>query len=512
MTKIKHKLNDVINQLNKPNNLFIHQWTLNGLTYPFVQELLVASLPHPKPSEIELGKLNRRSRTRRHSLLSGAILAQPGDLIVFFQADPQRKNICSYRGIIGIFKVRSYLYSSSKSLKLNFETCKNYGIYVEGDYLIHGSCPKCNTIYSSLKECQNGHPIPTKKGYPKSDLIPEYILNLRLDLEPFIVFKYPIPDETVYASFHNTVHCEANTIIWTGRHDNAMGKGKGSSVRILLPEEFIRLSDLFLEIPDQEVVEYPSIRSRKHNIAQKRVSIFNPDKTNLEEMIFLREESFFTIGEHDMLSTAVSLQIRNANSPLRKILKDILSDPSTYLEYASPEYPIGYTGVTADYIVVFRSQEPERKNERHIFIIEFKSRSNEVKKAVYQVWFYIYWVLQAFSNIPNCLKREKLIIYPIIISNSSPNNYSTVPNPTSGFIKLINGKEVEYKIHNFRLLQYMPIKSLESPIFRSPVSFKDITKSWQKKTENWKLPIGIPLRHVEKAGIRKLNSIVKSTY
>lgn len=505
MTKIKSKINDIINQFNKPSNLLIHQWTLNGLTYPFVQELLVASLPHPKPSEIELGKINRRSRTRRHSLLSGAILAQPGDLIVFFQADPQRKNICSYRGIIGIFKVRSYLYSTSKSLKLNFETCQNYGINVDGDYLIHGSCPECDTIYSSLSKCQNEHPIPENNGYP------EYILNLRLNLEPFIVFKYPIPDETVYASFHNTIHCEANTIIWTGRHDNAMGKGKGSSVRILLPEEFIRLLDLFLEIPDQEIIKYPSIRAHEHNIVQKRALVFNPDKTSIEEMIFLREGDLFIIGEHDMLSTAVSLQIRNVNSPLRKILKDILSDPSTYLEYASPEYPIGYTGVTADYIVVFRSQEPKRENERHIFIIEFKPRSDEVQKAVYQVWFYIYWVLQAFSNIPNCLKREKLIIYPTIVSNSRPNSYSTVPNPTSGLIKLINGKEVEYKIHSFRLLQYTPAKNSKSSIFRSPVSFKDITKSWQKKTENWKLPIGIPLRHIERAGIRKLNSIVKST-
>jgi len=503
MTKMNNQINNLITQLNKSANSLIHQWTLNGLTYPFVQELLVASLPHPKPSEIELGKINRRSRTRRHSLLSGAVLAQPGDLILFFQADPQRKDISSYRGIIGIFKVKSYLYSSSKPLKLNPETCQKYGIKVEKDYLIHGNCPECNTIYSSLSKCQNEHIIPENNEHP------EYILNLRLNLEPLIVFKYPIPDETVYASFHSTDHCEANTIIWTGRHDNAMGKGKGSSVRILLPEEFIRLLDLFLEIPDQELIEYPSVKTHNQASTQRKVLVHNPDRTTIEEMVFLKENDLFTIGEHDMLSTAVSLQIRNPKSLIRKILENILNNNTqTYLEYASPEYPIGYTGVTADYIVVFRS--PQNKNERHIFILEFKPRNNEVQKAVYQVWFYIYWVLQAFSNIPNCSNKEKLIIYPIIISNFPPVRDTIIPNPTSGSIQLINNKEIEYEIREFRLLQYLPVRCSKKPLFRSPVSFKDITQDWKRKTEKWRLPIGLPLRHVEKAGIRKLNNIVKS--
>jgi hypothetical protein len=287
-----------------------------------------------------------------------------------------------------------------------------------------------------------------------------------------------------------------------------MGKGKGSSVRILLPEEFIRLLDLFLEIPDQELIEYPSVKTHNQVSAQKKVLVHNPDNTTIEEMVFLKEDDLFIIGEHDMLSTAVSLQIRNPKSSIRKILKNILNNNiQTYLEYASPEYPIGYTGVTADYIVVFRS--PQNKNERHIFILEFKPRNNEVQKAVYQVWFYIYWVLQAFSNIPNCSNKGKLVIYPTIITNSLPKRTTIIPHPTSGSIQLINNKKIEYEIHEFRLLQYLPVINSKKSLFRSPVSFKDITQDWKRKTEKWRLPIGLPLRHVEKAGIRKLNNIIK---
>lgn len=72
------------------------QFTINGATYPFVRNFNFAALPDPP-------------LRRRYSMLGALFLARPGDLMFFFQSDPQwrKDDISSRRGLRGIYVVSS---------------------------------------------------------------------------------------------------------------------------------------------------------------------------------------------------------------------------------------------------------------------------------------------------------------------------------------------------------------------------------------------------------------------
>jgi len=503
---------EVLNYIKTEDNLIpngkkplIHQWTLNGYTYPFVLENLVAALPHPKPSPVEIGFLEYKGKYRRHSLLSHALLVKPGDLIFFFKADPNPKG--DYRGIVGIFQAVSEVYSSEDALILY--NPQDYNLPVqEKPYKIYGICPieKCLQPYSSLKKCINDHEILLNGDCP------EYIFNLRLNLKPLLVFKYAIPDETVYADFRSFDPC-SDVLIWTGRHDNAMGAGKGSSTRILLPEEALRISTLFTKVPNQEIL-------RLRNIHHKHTSlnIKNPDGTSINEFVFIKNNNEYIAGEHDMITTAISLDIRNKNSILLQIFKQYIkkyTSSSFYLEYVSPEYPLGYTGTEVDYLVSFKETN---KRIRYLFLIEIKKTTKEIQRGILQLWFYIYWVVQLFSGCwnRNCL-IDNIHIIPVLISpfyiSNLPRNIlvpSIVKNPTS--IQLIAKENINIFIHDYIFLQYFPKIRLKKNLFRSPIEFLDVTsvifKHLQKRKA--KLPVGMPLRHIEKLGINSLKHLIFS--
>src|SRR5262245_34580698 len=73
-----------------------HQFTLNGVTYPFVRDYRFAAVPDPH-------------NYRRYSMLAGFYLARPGDLMFFFQADPSldASDVDDRRGFRGIWRVVS---------------------------------------------------------------------------------------------------------------------------------------------------------------------------------------------------------------------------------------------------------------------------------------------------------------------------------------------------------------------------------------------------------------------
>ena len=107
-----------------------HQFTLNGLTYPFVRAFNFAAVLDPPPS----------SGRRRISHLTNLQAVQPGDLLYFFQADPQlpdpsKSDRRKRRGIIGIYGVRDGPFRGSRTYRLpGFE--------------IRGQCVKCSTPFA----------------------------------------------------------------------------------------------------------------------------------------------------------------------------------------------------------------------------------------------------------------------------------------------------------------------------------------------------------------------------
>lgn len=481
----------------------VHQWTLNGYTYPFVLCTNVAALPHPKPSPIERGPADARD-TRRHDMLSSALVAKPGDLLIFFQADPQRSSPESLRGLVGVYRVVGDLYSSNQDLVLN--TPSNFKLPVEtSPYLLHGVCPLCNTPYSNLKQCGQGHDLPVNGDCP------EYILNLRLNVEPEILFKFPVPDESVYADFLSLGNCLADTLVWTGRHDNAMGAGKGSSVRILLPEEALRILRLLANFPGQEIIDQPSCLNPQH---AQPLPISNPDGSPIEEMVFVKSGGKVLIGLHDMLETAFSLQVRDPCSKVRVLLDKRLSSSDLYCEYVSPEYPIGYTGNEIDYVLVYRSKS--NPAQRHVVIVEFKRDFGEVQSGVFQLWFYIPWVVQVFSGCLPCFGDAEIHIHPLVVftgfstSGSRQRNRTVdVPCPTSLSMKRLDGKKVTCQVHEYSFWECVPTNMPQGNWFRSPVDFIDVTSQVRIRGQRYRLPIGVPLRHLERRGRRFLESFVK---
>jgi hypothetical protein len=64
---------------NDATRVQAHQFTINGMTHPFVRDHHFAALLDPP-------------ERRRYDMPPGLHPAKPGDVVFFFQADPQRKN------------------------------------------------------------------------------------------------------------------------------------------------------------------------------------------------------------------------------------------------------------------------------------------------------------------------------------------------------------------------------------------------------------------------------------
>lgn len=489
------------------------QWTLNGYTYPFVLRYGIAALPHPAPSQVEEKCNPRADQSRRHDLLSGAILAREGDILVFFQADPQRNSSDSLRGLVGVYRVTGNLYSSTQALCLSEADLRHFGLRLPNgvkEYRLHGVCPECGTPYSNLSKCKNGHTTEL----PGSDGVHEYILNLRLNIRPEIVFRFPVPDEAAYADLRSLGDCMADIFFWTGRHDNAMGAGKGSSVRVLLPEEFLRLLLFFERFPQQKVISLSPGGAASYGSG---TPVTNPDGSKLEEMVFLRKNSQAIIGQEDMLMTAFSLKVREPSSDLRRNLNQILgregvNPQDLFFEYASPEYPIGYTATSIDYVVVFRSKKSP--SERHVFVFELKREANQTGSAVLQLWFYIPWVLQVFSGSLGCHGKPKIHVYPVVVGPSFPNRGLRVPKKAQGQVHLLCRGEHDYIIHGYSFWEYRPANnSTGASWFRSQVDLVDKTNTLggSLMEEELPLPNGLPLRHIASLGSsqRKLLEVLR---
>lgn len=451
----------------------VHQFTLHGYTYPFVESYGEAGLPDPAPMDDEMehaGLQYEVSGARRHSMLGGLLLARPGDLLFFFQSDPQDPSVPTRRGIRGIFQVDG-------------EPCAPPGDEVRrhpehGDqYRRYGGCTACGSNYlnSLWGECPScGEPLPEPgldtPGDDDSNNA-EHHLGLRLPVKPLVVFEEEVNDERAYADLSHT------PLLWIGRHDNKMGRGKGSSIRQLLPEEAEKLADLLETTPDQTRVAVESVE------VENRDAITNPDGTELEQVLWRNDgtkDRPWEVAQELMLHTATSLQLHNRESSLYECLEVLpglqnIWNESLYLEYASSEVPWGYTGSTSDYALVFKRKEESK--ERHVVAIEFK-KGKISDSDILQVWVYMPWLAQVFGqHLDEPGGNVSLSLIPVVVgtrfNGGREYGVEAIPEGYEDEQTYNSGVSVHMDVQEPTFWRYEPAmeKEPEEGPFRSPVAF-----------------------------------------
>lgn len=439
------------------------QFTINGFTYPFVNELHFAALPYPIQ--------------RKYSMLAGLYASRPGDLFFMFQSDPQWPDgaINSRRGLRGVYRVVSEPFADDQVIQL------------ANGYSMLGACPACGTHHASLsRECvECSQPYPAFPIPPPLRGDPYRILNthLRLEVEPLVVFDRAVSDERAYGDMSDP------QMIWIGRHDNAMGIGKGSSIRQLLPEEAAKIVRLALSETGQHVTA-----ASKVPYPHRRLPILNEDGTPAEHLRVARPRRGVVEVQHElMLNFDISRTIDVAGSSIQTALGAYFSQGD--LEYFSTEFPWGYTASTSDFVCTFA-----REGARYrIVVMEFK-RGEAGDGAVVQVSLYVPWVVQVLTQFADPEVRD-LQVVPAVIGRKLepttcvPAQYSYRPNFQSGASPDVSVERplcLEYTLHD---IYVHPPTSIE---YAQEVHYHDRSEIFASRTVAWTPPPGTATSQVER--------------
>lgn len=439
------------------------QFTINGVTYPFVRNFHFAALPEP-PLQ------------RRYSMLGALYLTRPGDLMFFFQSDPQYRvdDINSRRGLRGIYRVASLPFRGTDNIKDK-----------ETGYTMLGSCPGCGSFNATLSRicpiCRKEYPVMNIPS--RSDPYHMLLLSLRMELEPLIVFERAISDERCYADTTDT------GMIWIGRHDNQMGPGKGSSVRQLLPEEAVKMTRMMITEPGQKI-SYP----KKKEYSFSKSEILNKDGTKVTDLELRKVNSSINIvAQEHMLNFDIA---RTVDQPDSSFVKSLGSDFNIgEIEYVSSEFPWGYTAGESDFIVSLRKKESRYK----IYVMEFK-RDKIDDDAMIQVSLYVRWVVQVMSQfaVPEI---KHLQIVPIVIGRRLVPD-TVRPEPFSFSARYNSGVSVKADVESPIFIQYLPQKEYEKDgvLYARSLSYEDKSKDIPKI--EWVPEAGIVTSQVERDWVK----------
>jgi uncharacterized protein (DUF983 family) len=461
--KESEELRDIILKYLKPRGgpaKRAHLFTINGLTYPIHRDYCFAAVPDPheiRPSGKQRTlKFSTQRSKRRYSMLAYLHSVRPGDLIFYFQADPQwPKDIWNRRGFRGIWTASSPPFRDVTTVK-----------HPTTGYEELGKCPHCGTPFNfgegklqNNKKC----PIcgqPYGKVNVQGAVYSRVVLSARLLTQPVVVFKRTAGDNRVYSDM------SVEPLIWISRTDNAMGPGKGSSIRTLLPEEAAKIAFMLATEDDQEIeevecLEYPG--QTNHPI----------DDYNGKPFHYLRAKR---IGgtlqlEHEFhLNLYFSLLIDDPNSPIIRELKI----PLDKVEYWTTEFPWGYTGDTADFVLTLWDDN----NGRYaVYIFEFKKDRID-RMALAEVLLYIPWVVQVLTQFRH--ETKDVTVYPVLVGNSIalravPESYSfsmkfftspstknvTVESPILLRYSIRNAKPFKDPYRNGETIYYVHIRDLD---------------------------------------------------
>ncbi|NJE50063.1 hypothetical protein, partial [Thermococcus sp. 9N3] len=310
-----------------------HLFTINGLTWPIHRDLCFLAVPDPHEVKWNSGNpvISTARSKRRYSMLAYLYSVRPGDLVFFFQADPQRRGhtVVDRRGFRGIYLIASEPFKDTTNIPYaGYEIlgrCPNCGFpfdFGEGNLVVKGNarpklCPKCGKPYGVVNI--NGG------SYSK------VVLPLRILTRPLIVFEKTAGDTRVYGD------TEIYPLLWISRSDNAMGPGKGSSIRTLLPEEAGKIAYMLASEPGQRILNlkcrrYPGNTSNPitdHNGVDVRYPLLENNNSSTHPPQKLRHELH--------LNLYLARVIDDSNHPLVQILG---IHPSNLI-YWTTEFPWG---------------------------------------------------------------------------------------------------------------------------------------------------------------------------
>jgi len=382
-----------------------HLFTINGLTYPLHRDFGFAAVPDPhevKKDRQGRLKFDTNRSKRRYSMLAYLYSVRPGDLIFFFQADPQwPEDIWNRRGFRGIWVAKSRPFRDKTTIT-----------HPETKYEILGECPQCHTPFNfgvegELKRRTRGSkskrcpicgkeygfiPVRTYMGTREYSRV---VLSARILIEPVIVFKRTSGDNRVYSDM------TVEPFIWISRTDNAMGPGKGSSIRTLMPEEAAKISFMLAtedaqSIENVEPKDYPGDTSAPI------------DDYNEQPATYLRARDVrgVLVLEHEFhLNLYFAMNIDNPNSPIQRELRI----PLNSTDYWTTEFPWGYTGDTSDFVLTLWDDD---KGRHTIYLFEFKKDMVD-KKALAETLLYVPWVTQVLTQFRP--ETTEIKVYPVIV-------------------------------------------------------------------------------------------------
>ena len=404
-----------------------HLFTINGLTYPLHRDFCFAAVPDPHevsldPRRKQLRFTIQRSK-RRYSMLAYLHSVRPGDLIFFFQADPQwPKDIWNRRGFRGVWVVKSPPFRDVTSIK-----------HPRTGYEILGKCPHCGTPFNfgsgGMEEdkkcpvCGGNYgrvPVVTAIGVRRYSRV---VLSARLLIEPVLVFKRTAGDNRVYSDM------SIEPLIWISRTDNAMGPGKGSSIRTLMPEEAAKIAMMLATEDDQDIDQVECM--------EYSGKVGNPiDDYNGMPAYLLRAKrnGRRLILEHEFhLNLYFALKVDKPDSPIVREL----NLPLNKVEYWTSEFPWGYTGDTADFVLTLWD---DNRGRYVIYLFELKKDTVD-RKALAEVLLYVPWVVQVLTQFRP--ETTQVTVYPVIVGATTSLRY--VPESyrfTMRFFTVPEAKEV----------------------------------------------------------------------
>jgi len=160
--------------------------------------------------------------------------------------------------------------------------------------------------------------------------VPTRVLSSQLSIRPLAAFETSVSDERVYADMSDP------GFVWVGRHDNAMGPGKGSSIRHLLPEEAIKMARLLVQEPGQHIGTPSPYQLMLGS------PLAHENGLPIDE---LPTDHGGAVEREDELYYLITRQLFTKNSPLRTSLVSHLPPGITWnhIEYASSAFPCSAT-------------------------------------------------------------------------------------------------------------------------------------------------------------------------
>jgi hypothetical protein len=185
-----------------------------------------------------------------------------------------------------------------------------------------------------------------------------------------------------------------------------MGPGKGSSIRVLLPEEAAKISFMLATEDGQQLEDHLKCLDYPGRVGEP-IRDYNGEPATSLRAVKIRGR---IVLEHELhLNLYFAMNIDNPASPIYRIL----GIPLNSVDYWTTELPWGYTGDTADFVL---SLWDENKGRYCIYLFEFKK--DEINKdAITETMLYTPWVAQILTQFRP--ETTEVTVQPVLVGEST---------------------------------------------------------------------------------------------